>query len=207
MKIITFSIFILSAGIIDTTFGQAVLSDSAKQQKFISYFFTVQTGTIVGCRDCKVGKEITFSASTIHGIKVGRKLRVGAGVGFDSYSNWQTLPLFGSVSLDLFGKNNTVFTQLNYGWARAWRPFSNQEYGFKDTNGGQSFSAMIGYRIMYGDMRLALSAGYKFQSATAYYQYSYYSWLYSNQNYETGTQQTVKENMNRLAILLSVGWK
>jgi hypothetical protein len=200
-------LFIFTFLLIGATYSQPMSSDTLNRGKFISYYFNIQTGALIGCGDCKIGKEVTFSTSTIHGIRVGKKLRVGAGLGFDSYPNWQTLPLFGSVSWDLAGKKNVIFTQLNYGWARAWKPFSEQEYGFKDANGGQTFSAMIGYRIRSGDIQVAVLAGYKFQLATAYYTYDYYSWPSSFSNNETATLQTIKENMNRLAISLSVGWK
>jgi hypothetical protein len=196
------ALFIFSFVGMGMTFSQPVSSDSLKREKFTSYYFSIQTGALIGCGDCKIGKEITFSSSTIHGIKIGKKLRVGAGLGFDSYSNWHTLPLFGSVSWDLIGKKNALFAQLNYGWARAWKPFSEQEYGFNDASGGTAFSSMIGYRIRYGDLQMALLAGYKFQSATAYY--NYYPWLSSYTSNETST---IKENMKRLAISLSVGWR
>lgn len=207
MKIRLLFIFGFSVIIAGAINGQSVSLDSVKQERLFSYFFTVQTGALVGCNECKVGKEVTFSSSTIHGIKVGKKLRVGAGLGFDSYAQWQAIPLFGSVSWDLLGKRNKLFTQINYGYARAWKPFKEQEFGLKDMRGGTAFSAMLGYRINYGDIHMALLAGYKFQSATANYEYGYYSWLSSFRNYETSTQQTVKENMNRFAISLAVGWR
>jgi hypothetical protein len=186
--------------------GQSVPSDSLKQQKLISYFFTFQSGTLIGCYDCKVAKEITFSAATIHGIKIGKKLRLGAGAGFDSYSDRQALPMFGSVFWDLFGKNNTVFTQITYGWGYVWKPLKEQEFALVKTRGGEAFSAMVGYRIRYGDIGIALMGGYKFQSTTDYYAYSPSLFIY-NRGYQSSSQQTICENMNRLAISLSVGWK
>jgi hypothetical protein len=187
--------------------GQSNPSDSLQQPKLVSYFFTVQSGALFGCSDCQAGKDISFSTSTLHGIKIGKKLRVGAGLGFDSYSDWRAVPIFGSISWDLFGKNNKVFTQLNYGKARAWKPFGEREFGLIDTRGGRAFSTMIGYRITSGKMNIAVLAGYKFQSATAYYEYPYYSWLLSDKRFETSNKQTIRENMNRFAISLSVGFR
>ena len=68
--------------------------------KFIGYFFNVQVGPLVGCSNCGQRKEITFTSSTVHGLMIGRKLRAGAGIGFDAYYLWQTLPVFGSAELD-----------------------------------------------------------------------------------------------------------
>src|SRR6218665_722584 len=93
---------------------QSVAADSTRK-KTNNYFFVVQTGALLG-------DKVTFSSSTIHGIKLSKRLRAGAGIGFNSYEDAQALPLFGSMSLDLFGKKNTVFVQMDYGWAPwAWR--------------------------------------------------------------------------------------
>jgi hypothetical protein len=199
-------LLILGIAAVTTVPGQTIVQDSTGRTKMISYFFTFQSGTLIGCYDCKVAKEITFSAATIHGIKIGKKLRLGAGAGFDSYSDRQALPMFGSVSWDLFGKNNTVFTQITYGWGYVWKPLKQQEFALVKTRGGEAFSAMVGYRIRYGDIGIALMGGYKFQSTTDYYAYSPSLFIY-NRGYQSSSQQTIRENMNRLAISLSVGWK
>jgi hypothetical protein len=49
-------------------------------QKF-KYFFTINTGFLGGERM----KSLTFSANTVHGVTVGNRLRIGTGIGIDSY--------------------------------------------------------------------------------------------------------------------------
>jgi hypothetical protein len=199
-------LFVFMILIIGETSAQTIPSDSVARPKLISYFFNVQSGPLVGCTDCKKVKNYSFSASTIHGLKIGEKLRAGVGLGFDTYRDWRVLPFFGSVSWDLFGKKNKVFTQLNYGWARAWNPYVEM-FGYNAVKGGQSFAAMMGYRIAYGDMRIALLAGWKSQITTMSHEQPYYSWLMANTVYESSFRQTTKSNLNRIAISLSVGWK
>jgi hypothetical protein len=147
---------------------KAEVSASAKK---VNYFFNVQVGSLVGCNDCDNGKDFTFSAATVHGVSFGKKLRVGLGIGFDSYLNWQTLPLFGQASWDLIGNKNrnALFLQLAYGWAHPWFVKSSAYANyltdpFSSVEGGRMINPQIGYRIKYYDLRIAFSVGYKYQS-------------------------------------------
>jgi hypothetical protein len=144
-----------------------LLPSSKKAQ----YFFTIQVGSLVGCNDCDRGKDFTFSAATVHGVSVGNKLRLGVGLGFDSYLNWQTLPLFGQASWDLFGSRdkNALFVQMAYGWAHPWFVRSGQysyytSDPFQHIEGGRMINPQIGYRIKYYDLRISFSLGYKHQN-------------------------------------------
>jgi hypothetical protein len=178
--------------------------DSLSHRKRIAYYFSLQSGALMN------EKQVTSSFATTHGVKIGNRLRVGGGVGFDSYEQWNTMPMTGNVSFDLFGKRNVVFTQFNYGWAKAWK-ISPQEYGLTDERGGRAFSAMLGYRINYGDVRLALMAGYKYQRVTSYYEYSIWSWAWGDpfapKGSESTSTETIEQTMKRFAISLMVGWK
>lgn len=205
MKLIKLIVLLWLCAFGVNSYSQISKADSASAEfKKVAYFFSLQSGALFG-------DQVTFSASTIHGVKLGRKLRVGAGIGFDSFEDAQTMPLFGSASWDLFGKKNVVFVQMNYGWAPyAWTPALKDSYGFKKINGGETFSAMIGYRIKYGDVRLAMLVGYKHQEVKIYSEYPiyYYSFLSSIApgGYPTNSQ-TLSESMNRFAVSLSVGWR
>lgn len=188
--------------------SQMIADDSLKKERKIIYFFNVQAGSLIGCNECKVGKEVTFSTSTLHGVQLGKRLRVGGGIGFDSYRDWQAIPFFGSVAFDLVGKKNKVFAQINYGWAKAWKPFEDNVYGFKEAKGGESYTMSLGYRIHYGAVRMAILLGYKLQRAEAKYEYPYF--IYNNTlppEILPGSSRTVSEKMNRFALSLSVGWK
>ncbi len=186
-------------------YGQiASVAKDSLQTKKCAYFFSIQTGALFG-------DQVTFSSSTIHGVRLGKKLRLGAGVGFDSFEDAQTLPLFGSASWDLFGKKNVVFVQMNYGYAPfAWSPSLKDTYGFGEIKGGETFSAMLGYRISYGDIRLALLAGYRHQEVEMNYEniyYYYYLSSYILPGGYPGNAQTIDKSMNRFAVSLSMGWR
>jgi len=195
-----------------------LFKDTVQNNQLIEYFFTIQSGTligdgpaefVIGCTDCDQRKEITFSAATIHGITIGRKLRTGLGIGFDTYKEWKTLPLFGSVSWDLLGTKNihALFIQANYGWSKPWRDNS----GWDDpasTEGGRMASALVGYRIRYHDATISLSIGPKTQRIYRHYEYPTYYYLSDGTVVEgTPNKTTIKEDLGRLVISLSVGWK
>jgi len=198
-----YCILLLVAVVWKPTMGQSVNTDSTQSKRGISYFFSIQSGALIG-------DQVTFSASTIHGITLAKKLRLGGGIGFDSFKNSNTTPVFGSVSLDVLGKKNIVFIQSTYGCAPfAWSQSLKKEYGFDKIKGGEDFSVMLGYRITDGDVRIALLAGLKHQEIQIRYEYpAYYPWsslfVPKEQAYNT---QVITETMNRLAVSLSVGWR
>jgi hypothetical protein len=188
------------------------LIEEEKDTKLIGYFFNVQMGSLIGCNNCGNGRDVTFTTATTHGVTIGKKLRTGLGIGFDSYANWQTLPVFGSVSFDLIGnkKSNAVFVQLNYGWAHPWfvrnnlyNYYTSDPYG--GIAGGRMINPSIGYRLKYHEMKLSIGVGYKYQRIF-YKSEPYYACpacLYqAPQNALDVTQE-----MNRLQVIMSVGWR
>lgn len=206
MKQITLLIIILIASV--EANAQNLSQDSLRKRK-IEYYFQIQSGSLIGCNSCSNGKQISFSGSTTHGIKIGRKLRVGTGVGLDSYFDWNTIPVFGSVSWDLFGKKNALYIETTYGGALvAWKPMNYGEYGYQKTDAGKGYSYGIGYRIKYEEMSISLGIGHKTQRVTSYYEYPTSYW-YNNNKYVQGdpSRKTVKNEMNRLMVWISIGWK
>jgi hypothetical protein len=187
--------------------AQQANQDSIRKRR-VEYYFQIQSGALIGCNSCSKGKEITFSGSTTHGIKIGRKLRVGTGIGLDSYFEWNTIPVFGSVSWDLIGKKNTLFVEMNYGGAlAAWRQTDYEEYGYQNSNGGKVYGYSLGYRVKYEKIRMSFGIGHKTQVLTSYYEYPTFYW--DNNNYLAGepSYRTVKNEMNRLTFWIAVGWK
>ncbi len=200
---------LLLAGFIvgGTVHSQNVPSDSLRKGR-IEYYFQFRSGALIGCSPCSSGKQINFSGSTVHGIKIGRKLRVGAGAGLDSYFEWNTLPVFGNVSWDLFGKRNAVFVEFAYGGALAlWRPYYREEYGFQKSNAGKMYSYGVGYRIKYDKMRISVGLGHKTQHAVSYYEYRNYYWHNNKQILGEPSRKIVKNEMNRLVVWMAIGWK
>lgn len=187
-----------------------IFRDTLQNDQRIGYFFNVQSGAMIGCNDCEFSKEVTFSAATTHGITIGRKLRTGIGIGFDSYFEWTTMPIFGSLSWDLLGTKNTqaLFVQANYGWSNSWIKKSEWIAGSTSVDGGAMASALVGYRVKYYDVKISLAIGTKFQRVYRYYEYPTFYFLPDGTMVEgSPNKTTIKEELNRLMISLIVGWK
>jgi hypothetical protein len=204
-----FVIFVLLICVGCKAFAQSKPDSMILTNKKIEYFFYIQSGMLVGCHECGRGKEITFSGATVHGIKLGKRARVGVGLGHDSFYGWNTLPVFGSASWDLFSKKNAFFLQFNYGRAlKTWKYNPNDEYGFQRSVGKRMVNPMVGYRIHYHDASISLSVGYKFQNIMSHYQYENWIWDPNTQrNLPDPIISSEKRSINRLMISLAVGWK
>lgn len=203
-RLIFFSVSVL---IVVASQSQDLKVDSLKKKK-IEYYFQFQSGTLIGCTSCSDGKQIGFSGSTTHGIQIGKRLRIGGALGLDSYFQANTMPVFGSLSWDLFKRKNALYIEVNYGGALAsWRPIDTQEYGYQKTHAGRMYSYGVGYRITYDKIRISVGVGRKTQWITSYYEYPTYYW--NNNTYVMGdpNRKILKNEMNRLAIWMAVGWK
>ncbi|MBL7876930.1 MAG: hypothetical protein JNL53_14780 [Cyclobacteriaceae bacterium] len=183
--------------------------DSIKIEKRITYYFYLQSGMLVGCTECKRSKEVTFSGAMVQGVTLYKRARLGLGVGFDSFYDFSTVPVFGSASWDVFAKKNALFLQFNYGIPlKVWDHKLYDEYGDVKTSAGGMINPMIGYRIRYYDASIALMIGYKFQPITSYYEYDNYIWNPTYQQYiqEPGVLMEMRE-LNRLMVSISIGWR
>lgn len=187
--------------------AQSINSDSLRKGR-VEYYFQFQSGALVGCNSCDNGKQVSFTSSFINGVKIGRKLRVGAGFGFDSYVDWNIVPFFASASWDLIGKKNVLFLQFNYGdGIGGWRPVQYEEYGLIDSEFGKMYSYSVGYRIKYEQLRITLGIGQKTQMVTTNYEYPTY-YLRNNLYVQGDPSRTeIKNQMNRLAVFMAIGWK
>ena len=190
-------------------YREIVDRDSTAIRKRTNYFFTFGMGSIIGCNQCKItGKVASLSASTVHGVRVGKRLSLGAGIGFDSYENWKTLPLFGAAAWDLFGNKNKVFLQFRYGYAYAWINNQAKEYGYKSDQGGKMISSSLGYKISYGDIRLSFSVGYKFQRVFSNYEvFNWNACPYCAFASLAPQKKEVRTDMNRFVFDMTIGWK
>jgi len=190
--------------------ASAAMGDTIISDKFIEYFFNVQVGALIGCSDCISEKEVSFTVSTVHGITVGEKFRVGGGFGYDSYLSWQTMPIFGSLSWDLLGTKNTnaLFLQFNYGFALPWRTEHLWEVGQTSVDGGQMVYGMAGMRIKYYDLRLSFTIGGKVQALSSYFETpNYYIDVNGNPVQGTSSKTSIEETMKRFAVTMTIGWK
>ena len=92
---------------------------------------------------------------------------MGAGLGFDSYFDWKTVPVFGTIEFDFAKiKRNAFFLQLSAGYADAKRinreELINVEYR---EYGGEMISFMLGYKIRAEKFSMYVLAGHKSQEA------------------------------------------
>jgi len=181
--------------------------DSLKRR--VQYYVQVQAGALIGCDYCGKGKEITFSGAVIQGIKINT-VRVGVGLGHDSYRDWNTAPIFLSASWDAVKHKNALVIQVNYGTAlNTWRyyPYDFPEYGFMKTEGKAMFNPSIGYRIHSGEMTVTFAVGYRRQVINTYYQYPSYQW--TGTTFVEGEPSTMKREtqLSRLMFTIGVGWR
>jgi hypothetical protein len=146
------------------------------------------------------GQGTGVTLSMVHGVRL-KRFAFGAGIGLDSYLDWKTLPVFGSVSFD-FGKvkNNAFFIQCNAGYAEAWRIKSDEWYpsGYHEY-GDVMISSVIGYRIMKERFSLYMQAGHKFQEAHSSYHFDPWS------SYYPQSSLFVDEEMNRIVVQIGFG--
>lgn len=184
-----------------TVVGFAYAQDSMRQSR-VHYFFTINSGMLAG--EPK-GTSIGYTTSTVHGVIMGKRLRMGAGIGFDSYYQWQALPVFGQLSYDLIVVNkNALYAQVGYGWSHAWmqRPEGTTSFS---SSGGKMFNAMLGYRLTQGKMSVTLGLGYKFQAAVSQSQYWYDSGFVPYP--PTGYGQRTEIGLERFVVTIGVGWR
>jgi hypothetical protein len=177
--------------------AQTPIADDPKRR--ILYYNSFLAGGLFG----EQGKGSGVTLSTTHGIRVNR-LALGAGVGLDSYFDWKTLPVFGSVSFD-FGRMrsnraNALFLQLNVGYAEAWLVRDNESWmpEYRDY-GGTMLSSLIGYRITKESFSLYMLAGHKFQRAHMYYGTEPWS------SFSPQSSHFIEEDMNRVVVQIGFG--
>lgn len=179
-----------------TSSALAQHDSSFVSKKKVTYYNTFLAGGLLG--DSGKGSGVTFS--TTHGVRINR-FSFGAGAGFDSYFDWKTVPVFGTVEVDFARfKRNALFIQINGGYAEATR--TNREEWIADYKeyGGPMMSYMLGYKIRAEKFSLYVLAGQKFQEAT----FSYNAEPWSNSIPPPSFE--VEEEMNRLVVQLGFGF-
>jgi hypothetical protein len=162
------------------------------KQHRIPYFNYISSGALIA----KMDKGVSFSISTIHGIRIG-KFFTGLGIGYDAYQEWRVLPLIASIGYDLYRKHaETLFFQLQGGYSLARNvPLNDFQPSPHDSKGGRMFTPSLGYRIKKENISLYLMAGYKFQRLD----YEINQWWNPN------NRSTVKHNIERVTIQIGFG--
>ncbi len=161
------------------------------------YFGMVDVGFLVrngGYYSYEPGVSIT----AINGHAFNPHVRVGLGLGVDSYgyNNMTTAPVFLSLSGLVNQRRWSPFYFLNAGGSFAWfRPD-----GFSDSspsvNGGLMGHAGIGYRYNIGRTGVAFGVGYKIQKSRLRYGWS---------DWNTGNWVEVDERRTLRRLSMTVG--
>lgn len=154
---------------------------------------------MVGSSESADEKEFTLSVTTIHGVKFSSGVKLGLGVGLDTYYDLKVFPLIASVSFDQERKRQGLFAQLNSGYSWVEYTKENEEFGEFYETGGFTINPMIGYRITVEDFRIYWQAGYKYQVAEVGYEYMDWggNMQRNSRNYE----------FNRFVIQLGFGFR
>ena len=171
-------------------------SDLDKTSKWkVIYYNNFLAGGLMG----ESGKGSGLTLSTTHGIRTNR-FSVGAGLGFDSYFDWKTVPVFGTIEFDFAKiKRNAFFLQFNAGYADAKRINREEWVTEYREYGGEMISYMLGYKMRAEKFSLYVLAGHKFQEANYSYNSQPWSSFYPPPTY------AVEENMNRFVVQLGFG--
>jgi len=173
----------------------AQVDSTAPSKRKVIYYNNLLAGGLLG--ESEQGSGLTLS--TTHGIRINR-FSVGAGFGFDSYFDWKTVPVFGTIEFDFAKiKQNAFFLQFSAGYADARR--INREEWITEYReyGGEMISFMFGYKIRAEKFSLYVLAGHKSQEANYSYNPQPWSSFAPQYNY------SVEENMNRLVVQLGFG--
>ena len=170
-------------------------SDSSSiSKRRIFYFNSFLAGAIFGKSESGSGPSLLMT----HGVRIN-SLALGAGVGFDSYLDWKTLPVIGSVCFDFAKiKQNALFILFNAGYSNAWRIKGEDPIFDQHVRGGATIQSMAGYRIKARQFSLYIAAGHKFQKV----EQSYNPTPWSS---GTGSKITIEESMNRMVVLIGFG--
>jgi hypothetical protein len=147
------------------------LAQSDSLQSKIKYYNSFVSGVLIGSAEDADEKEFSLSFTSIHGIKFKSGLKLGLGVGLDTYYDLKVVPFITSVSFDQERKRNGLFIQLNSGYSIVRYTKNNEEFGDLYEKGGFTMNPMIGYRIKVEDFRIYWQAGYKYQVAEVGYEY------------------------------------
>lgn len=188
-------IFILGILLVGNSVG-AQKKDSTRFRPH--YYGMFLNGAQVGCTNCDLDNKVTVSAYLINGVQFSKRFSTGIGMGFDSYEQWKTMPVFLHLSQKIVGKKNGLSVQLNGGYAFAW--IDRQEYempNFKQ-QGGLMVHYALAYHYELEKIRLLFSIGLKRQNVSYSYRYDWSPQFNQTKNIQ---------ELNRFVFQVGFGWK
>jgi len=186
--------FFLILSIIPFSISALAQSDSILSKT--SYFISIHAGGLLA----EKGNGSSLSVALLQGVR-HQRLAFGIGIGYDAYTEWRTLPLFGSLSYD-FAQcgGHAFFVQVNGGYSKAWNPVVGEtQFKYKQEN-GNFFHPLMGFRIRSESLRVYFTAGYKFQRLA--YQQTPTSWIWGY----PASSVTTQRDMERISVQIGVGF-
>lgn len=160
-----------------------------------SWFMTIDGGLLFA-------RKANESAPSIHmrqGVRYDR-FALSAGVGYDSYTHWGSLPLFTGVSFDFVQRPaHAFYLQMDIGYSPTWyRRKKMESLPLRDA-GGYFYHPVIGYRGGVGRVQIHMSAGYKIQNIEWREAQGGWGWRPSF------SEVTIAQRMQRLSFLIGIG--
>ncbi len=162
------------------------------------YYGMFLNGAQIGCTDCDLNNKVTISAYLINGVQFSKRFSTGIGVGFDSYEQWKTMPVFLHLSQKIISRKNGLSVQLNGGYSFAWM----DKLGYELPNLKQQGGLMVHYALTYQyeleKVRLLFSVGMKQQTVWYSYRYEWTSQYNQTKNIQ---------DLNRFVVQVGFGWR
>lgn len=174
------------------------------------YYFAVRSGMAM-CSDCEFDGPATGYLTTIHGIHLTPATRVGLGIGLTAAGEHLLVPVFGSLSADLVGKDykkkNRLFVEFNYGIAGSPGKSPDIE-GWTERVVPQAYiQPSIGYKIKYHDLNIGIMAGIQSVRLKRVFTSSSESWAWGMLRQGTPNSSELNYNVTRFTLGLSIGWR
>ncbi|HEU5147058.1 MAG TPA: hypothetical protein VFT90_10095 [Chryseosolibacter sp.] len=160
-----------------------------------SWFMTIDGGLLLARRAIESAPSIRMR----QGIRY-KRFALSAGVGYDSYKHWSTLPLFTGASVDFVQRPaHAFYLELDAGYSPSWyRRKEMASTALRDA-GGHFFHPSIGYRGGVGKVQIHISAGYKVQKIEWRETQPTWGWRSSHE------EVTINQKMRRLSFLIGIG--
>lgn len=138
----------------------------------------------------------SITLHNINGFQFNRFLAPGLGVGFDSYENFRTVPVYAHIKGYIFDRKVSPFYFTDVGYGFAWyKNADNILYKVTDVHGGYYWQVGLGYRISFYNWAMLVTLGYKNQQSGLKYAYSNYQpWMdaASDSNVEVSEKRTLR---------------
>jgi|SRR5690349_10957627 len=168
-------------------------STASSSTGFVSLYY----GTLIGKR----GLGPSVSAAMTGGVR-HKRVQLGVGFGYDTYSQWQLLPVFATVGYDVLkGRNYAFFIQLQTGYATAWTSRTEDSGVTYRNTGGYFWHPLFGCRVEQRKLRVYFTAGYKLQNLSYEQIPQWIDWGWGGGGYKSN----VNMNLQRLSVMLGLG--